>query len=40
MEDSLGINHPIQTNAPADYKNKKSLIKISKKEDDEQNDQI
>jgi hypothetical protein len=39
-DDSLGVNHPIQTNKMAKYNNHKGLINISQAEDTEQNDQI
>lgn len=39
-KETLGVNHPIQTNNKATYDNQKSMINISVAEDNQQGDQI
>lgn len=39
-EETVGVNHPIQTNDMADYNNQKSMVNISVAEDNQQGDQI
>lgn len=39
-EETMGVNHPIQTNKMATYTNHKGLINIGQVEDTAQNDQI
>lgn len=39
-KETLGANHPIQTNQKATYDNQKGMINISVAEDNQQGDQI
>jgi len=39
-QETLGVNHPIQTNEKATYDNHKGMINVCEAEDQEQNDQI